>query len=117
VELRDRVPQHLLGMLDLTEPGLGVLGATWYPISPRHVHRLWRRLHTTGDRQMRIVAPGEALSVVENWPGHHPFMCWSTIYTMAYVFEAMGYKHWSVERTACVSHGGQRCQTVLRYRR
>jgi hypothetical protein len=167
VALCDRVPQDLLGMLDLTKPGLGVLGASWYPISltypmldrvleqyggegrelaaavnrdlvpkmirgiyrmvfqtvaspelyARHVPRLWRRLHTTGDRRMRIVEEGEALSVVENWPGHHPFMCWTAIYTMAYVFEAMGYKHWSVERTACVSHGAQRCETTLRYRK
>jgi hypothetical protein len=83
----------------------------------RHIHRIWRRLHTTGDRRMHIVEPGEAISVVENWPGHHPFTCWTTIYTMAYVFEAMGYKHWSIERTACVSHGGQSCETILRYRK
>jgi hypothetical protein len=167
VALCERVPPHLRGMLDLTQPALGILGATWYPASltypmldrvleqyggdgrelaaavnrdlvpkmikgiyrmifqtvaspelyARHVHRIWRRLHTTGDRRMLIVAPGEAFSVVENWPGHHPFLCWTTIYTMAYVFEAMGYKHWSVERTACVSHGGERCETTLRYRK
>jgi hypothetical protein len=82
----------------------------------RHIHRVWRRLHTTGDRSMTIREPGEALSIVENWPGHHPFLCWTTIYTMAYVFEAMGYAHWSVERIACVAHGAPRCETVIRYR-
>ncbi|HEX8791072.1 MAG TPA: hypothetical protein VF765_08965 [Polyangiaceae bacterium] len=83
----------------------------------RHIHRLWRRLHTTGDRSLTIREPGEALSVVENWPGHHPLVCWTTIYTMAYVFEAMGYPHWSVERIACIGHGAPRCETILRYKR
>lgn len=167
VDLTVPVPPHLLSMLDTTQPALGVLAATWYPISvthpmldrvmevrgnegrelanavnrdvvprmirgvyrmifktvatpelyARHIHRLWRRLHTTGDRSMTIGEHAEALSVVENWPGHHPFLCWTTIYTMAYVFEAMGYPHWSVERIGCVSHGARRCETILRYKR
>jgi hypothetical protein len=83
----------------------------------RHIQRLWRRLHTTGDRTMMIRAPGEAFSVVERWPGHHPMLCWATIYTMAYVFEAMGFKKWEVDRVACVAHGAKRCETVLTYRR
>ena len=81
----------------------------------RHIGRLWRRLHTTGDRSMVIRAPGEALSRVDNWHAHHPMSCWVTIYTMAYVFEAMGYKSWSVDRLSCVAHGAQRCETLLRY--
>jgi hypothetical protein len=81
----------------------------------QHVGRLWRRLHTTGDRRMQIVAPGEALSTVERWPGHHPMLCWITIYTMAFIFEAMGYTRWSVDRVACVSSGGARCETILRF--
>jgi len=83
----------------------------------RHVQRLWRRLHSTGERSIVLRAPGEAFSVVEQWPAHHPVLCWVTIYTMAYVFEAMGYRHWTVDRIACVSHGAGRCETVLRYRR
>jgi hypothetical protein len=82
-----------------------------------HVQRLWRRLHTTGERSITLHEPDEAFSVVENWPGHHPLLCWLTIYTMAYMFETMGYKRWSVERVACVSQGGARCETLLRYRR
>ncbi len=55
--------------------------------------------------------------MVESWPGHHPLLCWITIYTMAYMFEVMGYKRWSVDRVACVSQGAARCETILRYRR
>ncbi|HEY1691594.1 MAG TPA: hypothetical protein VGG39_05515 [Polyangiaceae bacterium] len=81
----------------------------------RHVPRLWRRLHTTGDRTVVLRAPGEAHSTTRDWPGHHPVLCWMTIYTMAYVFEAMGYRQWSVERLACVGHGARACETLLRF--
>jgi hypothetical protein len=83
----------------------------------RHIGRMWRHLHSTGDRTMTIRAPGEALSIVENWAGHHPMACWVAIYTMAFVFEAMGYREWSVERLTCVAHGAGRCETVLLYRK
>jgi len=165
VRLAEKVPPHLARMIDPTQPALGILASTWYPVSlshpmldrviedrgdegrelareanrdvvprmirgvykilfdvaaspelyARHVGRLWRRLHSTGDRSMVIRGPGEALSTVESWRGHHPFVCWSTVYTMAYVFEAMGYRRWSVERLACVGHGAARCETLLRY--
>jgi len=81
------------------------------------VPMLWRRLHTTGRRSMVIRSRGEAFSTIEEWPGHHPLLCWTVIYTMAFVFEAMGYRTWEVERVACVAHGGARCETVLRYSR
>jgi hypothetical protein len=83
----------------------------------RHVPRLWRGLHTTGERTMKIRAPAEAFSATESWAGHHPTLCWVTIYTMAYVFEAMGYRTWDVDRIACVSHGARRCETVLRFQK
>ncbi len=83
----------------------------------KNVGRLWRRIHTTGERSMVLRAPGEAVSRVDRWPGHHPMACWLTIYTMAYVFEAMGYRRWSVERLTCVAHGGGACETLLRFRK
>ena len=82
----------------------------------RHIGRQWRRLHTTGDRTLVLRAPGEALSTVASWGGHHPFLCWMTIYTMESLFEAMRYKSVSVERIRCVSHGAADCATILRYR-
>jgi hypothetical protein len=107
---RDVVPRLIRGVYRIA------FRATASPeLYARHVGRLWRRLHTTGDRSMVLRAPGEAFSVVESWAGHHPFVCWMTIYTMAYVFEAMGYKRWTVDRLACVGHGAARCETVLRF--
>jgi hypothetical protein len=82
----------------------------------RHVGRHWHKLHSSGERSFVIRAPGEGYSVVANWPGHHPTLCWITIYTMVSLFEMMGYEHVAAERTRCVSHGGVDCATVLRWR-
>jgi protein-disulfide isomerase-like protein with CxxC motif len=167
VKLTEGLSPAAAAMLDTSQPALGVLSASWYPISvtypmmdriaarcgnegrdyamqanrevvPRmirgvyrtmfdvvaspetyakHVGRLWRRLHTTGERSMVIRAPGEAVSRIDRWGGHHTMACWLTIYTMAYVFEAMGYRHWSVERLTCVAHGGERCETLLKFKK
>lgn len=165
--LAEGLAPEAMAMINPTQPALGILSSSWYPVSltnpmltrvqersgnegrdfaieanrevvPRmikgiyrvmfqaaatpelyakHVGRLWRRLHTTGTRSMVIRAPGEAVSVLEDWPAHHPVSCWLTIYTMAFVFEAMGYKSWTVERRSCVGHGAARCETILRYER
>jgi len=64
---------------------------------------------------MSLRGDGEALSVVEDWPGHHPTLCWITIYTMVELFRAMGYGRVSVYRLECVSHGASRCATIMRY--
>jgi hypothetical protein len=82
----------------------------------RHVGRHWRKLHSTGDRAFVVRGPGEGFSLVANWEGHHPALCWITIYTMVSLFEMMGYEHVAAERTRCVSHGGEDCATVLRWR-
>jgi hypothetical protein len=80
-----------------------------------NVPRMWRRLHTTGRRTMVVRGKSESFSVVEDWAGHHPLICWTTIYTMVYLHKEMGYKHVAAERIECVSHGAKRCATVLRY--
>jgi hypothetical protein len=53
----------------------------------------------------------------EHWDGHHPALCWVTIFTMANLFESMRFSNVTVERIACVSEGAPRCETILRYAR
>lgn len=80
------------------------------------VPRLWRQLHTTGERRMKVLAPGEAESAVARWPGHHPQLCTLTIELMCAVFERMGLRDVTWERTSCVAEGGAECVTRLRWR-
>lgn len=82
----------------------------------KHVARHWHKLHTTGDRSFVIRAPGEALSTVRNWEGHHPLLCWMMIYTMASLFESMRVGDVTVDRVRCVGHGAEECATVVRWK-
>jgi hypothetical protein len=79
------------------------------------IPRMWRLMHSTGQRRMRVIAPGEAESVVANWPGHHPLLCLITIETMCAIFEKMGCRNVRHERLACVSTGGSECVTRVRW--
>ena len=82
----------------------------------KHVGRQWKKLHTTGERSFVIRAEGQALSTIRNWDGHHPFLCWMMIYTMASLFEAMRFHDVTVDRLSCVAHGADECATVLRWK-
>lgn len=82
----------------------------------RLVPRFWSQLHSTGERTITIVAPGQLESVVRAWPGHHPLLCTITIETMAAIFEAMGLTDVRWRRLACVSKGDAECRTELRWR-
>jgi len=81
----------------------------------RHVGRHWKKLHDTGERSLVIRSPGVAMSTVRDWGGHHPLLCWMTIFTMASLFEAMRFPEVTVERMQCVAHGAGECATLLRW--
>lgn len=82
----------------------------------KNIGRLWSMLHDTGERSIEIVRDGHALSVVESWDGHHPFLCRITVETMAALFEKMGCRDVSTTQTACVSWGDPRCEATVRWR-
>ncbi len=81
----------------------------------RYIQRAWNFLHTTGTRTIEIREPGLALSTIADWPGHHRMLCEITTETMRCLFEAMGCRHVSVERVACVSDGARECRAWVRY--
>lgn len=68
-------------------------------------------IHDTGDRKIELTAPGEALSSVRNWAGHHRMLCLLTVETMCAMFETMGCKNVQHERASCVSDGATECVT------
>lgn len=82
----------------------------------RMIPRLWRQLHSSGDRTMEIVGEGEARSRIARWPGHHPLLCGLTNELMCAVFEAMGCRNVRWERVRCVSRdGGDECVSTVRW--
>lgn len=82
----------------------------------RHIGRLWRQLHSSGERSIQLAGPNEADSIITSWPAHHPLMCLITMETMGAVFEAMRCRDVTVERTACVSRGDPDCRAYLTWR-
>ena len=82
----------------------------------KHIQRFWNQLHDTGTRSVQIIGPGEAFSIIEDWPGHHPMLCEVTMETMAAIFRKMGLEDVEVIRVECVSSHDPRCRAVLRWK-
>lgn len=80
------------------------------------IPRLWRQLHNTGEREIKVTSKNGATSIVRKWPGHHPVLCTIAIETMCAVFETMGKKEVRWSRTSCVSRGGTECVTLLQWK-
>ena len=79
------------------------------------IPRLWRQLHSTGDRTIRVTGT-TAESTVANWGGHHPVMCTITIETMCAVLEHMKCRDVTWRRISCVSRGGDACVTKVSWK-
>ncbi len=86
----------------------------------QHVQRAWRLIHDTGTRRMVFLEPETIESTIEDWPGHHPWLCVIATETMRAVFLAMGCRDLRVDRTACVGRaplrGPERCRALVRFR-
>lgn len=80
------------------------------------VPRLWRQLHSTGDREVKVTSDTTLQSKVLNWPGHHPVLCTVTIETMCAILETMKCQDVTWRRVACVSRGGSECVTQVEWR-
>ena len=82
----------------------------------KHIQRFWNQLHNTGIREVEVVGPGEAISTISDWPGHHPFMCELVTFTTAAVFRRMGLQDVRTSREMCIDRGDPYCRSVLRWR-
>lgn len=81
----------------------------------RHVQRLFRMLHDSGDRRIEL-GDHEALSITSAWNAHHPLLCLMVNETTAAVFESLGCREVTVETLSCVSDGAPDCRCRLRWR-
>jgi hypothetical protein len=74
--------------------------------------RMWRQLHSTGERSLTLLGPGRAESRIARWPGHHAVLCMLTNQFMCAIFEEMGCRNVRWKRRTCVSRdGGTECIT------
>jgi hypothetical protein len=80
------------------------------------VPRLWRQLHTTGDREVQVTSRTTLESKVKSWPGHHPILCTVTIETMCAILETMKCRDVKWRRVSCVSRGASECVTHVEWK-
>ncbi|MBL8682277.1 MAG: hypothetical protein JNK05_24125 [Myxococcales bacterium] len=81
----------------------------------RHIQRAWSQLHDTGTREVLIVRPGEAESIIRAWPAHHPYLCQMVHETTRAVFSHMRVGAVTVERERCIDDGSPECVARVRW--
>jgi hypothetical protein len=69
------------------------------------IPRMWRQLHDSGERSLRIDRPGHGTSRIAKWRGHHPMLCMLSQELMCAIFETMGCKNPTWKRVQCVGRG------------
>jgi hypothetical protein len=103
------VPKLVRGMYRVVFAGVAT--PTLYA---RFVPRLWKQLHTSGERSMTVTG-STAESVVTKWDGHHPMLCDVTLETMRELFVLMLKQEVVATRLSCVSEGASECRSALRW--
>jgi hypothetical protein len=73
------------------------------------IQRMWDMHYDSG--RVRIVeeAPRRHRSTIEDWRGHHPFICQVNSESSLATYAAMGCRQVRAEREACVALGGPTC--------
>lgn len=86
-----------------------------------HIQRAWSQLHSTGEREFRLVSgaktakTGEAISTIRAWPAHHPLLCAMVHETTRAVFARMELGAVTVRREQCISKGHTECVARVRW--
>jgi hypothetical protein len=76
----------------------------------RSAQKLFSRYYEPGTMVKTPLGDRGHLSVVTNWPSHHPLLCDFLIHTAEYVYTGLGCKQVQVRRTACVSTHAPECR-------
>jgi len=83
----------------------------------RNIQRAWLKLHSSGERELKLLGPDTAESFIRNWPDHHRWTCLVAHETLRFAFRTMGYKQAEVEVHECVSRGHAHCRATLSFRK
>jgi hypothetical protein len=76
----------------------------------RNAQKLFSRYYEPGTMLKTPLGDHGHLSVVRDWPGHHPLLCDMLVNTAEYVYSALGCRDVRASRMACVSEGAPDCR-------
>jgi hypothetical protein len=83
----------------------------------RNAQKLFSRYYEPGTMTKTPLGDSGHLSVVRDWPGHHPLLCDMLVHTAEYVYGALGCRDVRSPRTACVAEGAPECRFEIRWSR
>jgi hypothetical protein len=83
----------------------------------RSAQKLFSRYYEPGTMTKAPLGETGHLSIVRDWPGHHPLLCDMLVHTAQYVYGALGCKDVRTPRTACVSEGAPECRFEITWSR
>jgi hypothetical protein len=76
----------------------------------RNAQKLFSRYFEPGTMTKEPLGGTGHLSIVRDWPGHHPMLCDMLRHTAVYVYGALGCREVRAPRTACVAEGAPDCR-------
>jgi hypothetical protein len=75
--------------------------------------KLWTSYYDSGDFKVIIIDNGKSADcTISNWSGHHSFVCDMNVTAATAIYEAMGQKHVSTKRVACIGEGEPVCRYI-----
>jgi hypothetical protein len=82
-----------------------------------HAERLWTQSHDTGTLSAKLVGPRVVETRIDDWRGHHPFVCRVSSYIGVEIFSAMGLKGVKCNVQCLSDVGGRVCITHTTWER
>ncbi|MBK7399586.1 MAG: hypothetical protein IPJ34_25840 [Myxococcales bacterium] len=79
--------------------------------------RIWRTYFDSGERTTEIVSAARHDGVIQNWRGHHPFLCAVQVHATTSLYEAAGCRNVATTPLDCVSNGATRCRWSTTWQR
>lgn len=81
----------------------------------RNAHKLFSRYYEPGTMLKQPLGERGHLTIVRDWPGHHPLLCDFLVHTAEYVYSALGCRELEIRRVACISQGDGDCRFEVRW--
>jgi hypothetical protein len=82
----------------------------------KNAQKLFARYFDCGTMEKTVTGDKAHLSVIRDWPAHHPLLCDLVRYMALYVYGEMGCKDVTVAKVRCVSDGATDCAYTVSWR-